>query len=45
LIEKYLIECCSEGANNQLFLNLFIKCWACFIQTSTTFDEQIKEKL
>jgi len=37
-IEKYLTESCSGGANNRFFLNLFIKC-------SSTFDEQIQEKL
>jgi len=25
-IEKYLTESCSEDANDQFFLNLFIKC-------------------
>ena len=35
-IEKYLTESCSECANNQLFLNLFIK---------SRLDEQIQEQL
>ena len=37
-IEKYFIECCSEGPNNPCFLNLSIQLWA-------GFDEQIQEKL
>jgi len=44
-LKKYLTESCSGGANNQSFLNLFIKCWAGFIETCSTFDEQIQERL
>ena len=29
-IDKYFTECCSQGANNQFFLNLFIKSWTGF---------------
>jgi len=43
ILEKYLTrKLCSEGANNQFLLNLFIKCWAGFTETSSTFDEQIQ---
>jgi len=44
-IEKYLTENCSGGANNKFFLNLFIKCWAGFTETSSTFDEQVPRKI
>ena len=30
---------------SQLFLNLFIKSWAGFIEASPKFDEQMQEKL
>jgi len=43
-IEKYLTESCSGGANNQFFLNSFIKCWAGFIENSSIFDEKNQEK-
>jgi hypothetical protein len=38
-------ESSSVCANNQFFLNMFIKCWAGFIETNSTFDEQIQEKV
>ena len=44
-IDNYFTESCSEGPDNQFFLNLFIQSWAGFIEASPRLDEQNQEKL
>ena len=41
-MKKYFTESCSEGPNNQFFLNLFIQSWAGFIEM---IDNDWMEKL
>ena len=37
ILEKYLIECCSECANNKLFWKSFFESWAGFTESQSVY--------